>query len=93
MNPLAELLAGHDRWDGAACLGQWALFDPKGDREGDDEFHARVQRAQAVCSRCPILERCRDFAANARPKERAGIWAGVAYDTNGRPRRAPKEML
>lgn len=85
MNPLSELLAGRDRWTGAACLGEWDLFDPRHEGESVDDYSDRVTLAQAVCGTCPILTRCRDFAGNARPRERAGTWAGIPYDTNGRP--------
>lgn len=85
MNPLTELLAGRDRWSGASCVGKWATFDPRADREDEHEFLERVRRAQSVCRRCPILTRCRDFAANARPAHRAGVLAGTAYDSKGRP--------
>ncbi|HIW69674.1 MAG TPA: WhiB family transcriptional regulator [Candidatus Dietzia merdigallinarum] len=91
MNPLTELLAGRDCWTGAACIGLWHEFDPRGDHEGDDEYTARVYRAQTICGTCPILTDCRGYASNARPRDRAGVWAGVAYDSNGRPARTPKE--
>ena len=91
MNPLTELLAGRDRWTGAACLGEWATFDPRGDDEPADDYEARVYRAQTICGTCPILTECRDYAGNARPRERAGTWAGKPFDANGRPVRTPKE--
>lgn len=91
MNPLTELLAGRDRWTGAACHGMWATFDPRRDDETADDYEARVYRAQTVCARCPILDDCRGYAANARPRDRAGTWAGTPYDLNGRPVRIPKE--
>ncbi|MDZ4234629.1 MAG: WhiB family transcriptional regulator [Dietzia sp.] len=91
MNPLSELLAGHDRWTGASCIDRWETFDPRGDDEPDREFHTRVRRAQAVCRACPILDQCREFAANARPADRAGVLAGVPYDHRGRPVRTHQE--
>lgn len=91
MNPLSQLLAGHDRWTGAACIGRWHDFDPRREDEPDAQFHARVRRAQTVCHGCPILAQCREFAANARPADRAGTWAGTPYDTKGRPVRVPQE--
>ena len=39
----------------------------------------------------PVLERCHETAMNLRATHRIGVWAGVAYDTNGRPVRTPKE--
>lgn len=85
MNPLSQLLADHDRWTGAACVGQWETFDPRHDNETADEHQARVYRAQTVCGSCPIFDNCRNFAGNARPRDRVGTWAGIAYDHNGRP--------
>ena len=91
MNPLTELLAGRDRWTGAACVGDWTTFDPRGDRETDTDYIERVRHAQAVCVACPILADCRDFTANVRPRDRAGTWAGTPYDNRGRPVRIPQE--
>lgn len=85
MNPLTELLAGLGTWEGAACVGWWSLFDPRGDDEPADEHALRIQYARAVCTSCPILERCHETAQNARPRDRSGVWAGVAYDAKGRP--------
>ncbi|MFL0579202.1 WhiB family transcriptional regulator [Dietzia sp. 179-F 9C3 NHS] len=91
MNPLTELLAGRDRWSGAACAGLWDVFDPRRDDETADDYEARVYRAQTVCGTCPILADCRDFAGNARPRDRTGVWAGIAYDHRGRPVRIPSK--
>lgn len=91
MNPLTELLASRDRWTGAACAGLWELFDPRGDREDQEHYTARIYRAQTICARCPIFDDCRTFAANARPRDRAGTWAGTAYDHKGRPVRITQE--
>ena len=85
MKPLSELLAGRDRWTGAACLGEWDLFDPRHEDESVDDYSDRVRRAQTVCDRCPIFDDCRGYASGARPRDRAGVWAGTPYDLNGRP--------
>ncbi|MBB0969756.1 hypothetical protein G6016_12475 [Dietzia aerolata] len=85
MTPLTELLAGQDRWTGAACLGRWDLFDPRRDDEDQEHYTARVYRAQTICGTCPILDDCRGYASNARPRHRVGTWAGQPYDLNGRP--------
>lgn len=91
MNPLTALLAERDRWTGASCTGMWVVFDPRGDQESKADYIERVQLAQAVCDLCPIFDKCRQAAANARPRDRAGTWAGVPYDLNGRPVRLKKE--
>lgn len=59
--------------------------------DGDDTFiadrgtlvTADLTRMRLVCSRCPLLEPCGDYARTARPE--AGYWAGIAY---GKPERA-----
>lgn len=85
MNPITELLHGRDRWTGAACSGRWDVFDPRGDDEDQEHYTARIYRAQTICTTCPILTACRETAANARPRDRVGTWAGQPYDLNGRP--------
>lgn len=87
MNPLSELLHGHDRWDGAACLGHWDLFDPRAEGESEHQFFDRVSIAQAICNRCPLLESCHATAHRMPATHRSGTWAGIPYDSNGRPRR------
>ena len=91
MNPLTKLLAGRDRWSGAACHGKWRLFDPRREDEPGEDYQVRVFLAQGFCARCPIFDKCRDYAANARPRDRAGTWAGQPFDANGRPVRIDKE--
>lgn len=91
MTPLTELLAGRDCWDGAACHGLWRFFDPRDEREPDDVHAARVKAAQAICATCPLKAACHEYASNARPKDRAGVWAGVSYDIKGRPVRMTQE--
>lgn len=85
MTPLTELLAGRDCWDGAACIGEWRLFDPRRDDESGEDYQVRVFLAQGFCARCPIFDKCRDYAANARPRDRVGVWAGQPFDHRGRP--------
>ena len=91
MNPLTELLAGRDRWSGASCVGLWATHDPRRDDETADDYEARVHHARAICTTCPLLEQCHEYASNARPRDRAGTWAGVPYDSSGRPVRIPSK--
>lgn len=88
---LTDLLAGRDRWDGAACIGVWSLFDPRGESESVEEHALRIQHARAICTSCQLLEQCYEIACNMRPRDRTGVWAGVPYDHRGRPVRTPKE--
>ena len=90
MNPLSELLAGRDRWTGAACIGEWELFDPRGDDEPAELFSTRLEYARAYCRACPVLEKCHETAQAMPATHRAGIWAGTVFDSNGRPTGGPK---
>ncbi len=66
----------------AACRGPHSgeFFPPvRGERR--DEKQRREVRAKAVCSRCPVMNNCLDYAVRIR--EVHGIWGG----TNERERR------
>lgn len=89
MNPLTDLLAGRDRWTGAACVGEWELFDPRGEHEPAELHALRIEYARAICGVCPVLTECHATAQNMRPADRSGVWAGIAYDIKGRPVRIP----
>lgn len=88
---LASLLAGRDRWAGAACIGQWALFDPRAEDETTDDFRDRVEQATWTCHRCPLIESCHSTAQSLPPRDRAGNWAGTGYTKTGRPIHISKE--
>ena len=70
-----------ERWDwqakGACNEAEPSLFfHPRNERG-----LGRAQRDRAallVCARCPVLERCRDYAIRAR--EAYGIWGGLTED-------------
>lgn len=85
MNPLSNLLAGHDLRTGAACVGDWDLFDPRGENEPAELHALRVEYARAICGVCPVLTECHATAQNMRPADRSGVWAGIPYDHRGRP--------
>ena len=86
MTPLARMLADLDpNLDGAACVGDWDLFDPKGENEPADLHALRTEYAKAICGVCPVLERCHETAMNLRASERIGTWAGMTFDHRGRP--------
>lgn len=87
---LAALLADRPDFTGAACRGQWLLFDPAGEDEDHDDTDARHQRAATICRGCPVLAACRGWAdqlpARARPP---GVLAGqIPHPAKGRPRKA-----
>lgn len=46
---------------GAACIGQWELFDAAAEIDGEE----RTQALQ-TCQRCPALDRCKSWAADQR---------------------------
>jgi len=78
---LAELGAAAD-FAGAACVGRWGLFDPRGDRESNDDLAERHEAASHVCATCPLptMARC-TATARALPKpHRRCVWAGTSYD-------------
>lgn len=71
LEPTADFWSWRDR---AACIGHEDLFysleeESKGDRREKEE------QAKAVCSGCPVLESCRQFAFEAR--ELYGVWGGL----------------
>ncbi|MFF3378414.1 WhiB family transcriptional regulator [Streptomyces sp. NPDC002680] len=61
-------------WKAAHCRGSGIeTFFPLPDDE------ATVQRALAICGRCPVRIPCRRYALNHR--ERHGIWGGLTEET------------
>ncbi|WP_165607102.1 WhiB family transcriptional regulator [Mycolicibacter kumamotonensis] len=68
---LAAVLAGVPRLTGAACRGHVALFDAAAD--GDRQA---AQGAVAICQRCPVIDRCAQWIADAHPRRPPpGVWA------------------
>ena len=60
--------------DQAACAGYPnALFFP-----GSDAPSNVVERAQAVCAVCAVIENCLEYAFETN--QRSGIWAGTTED-------------
>ncbi|WP_420792746.1 WhiB family transcriptional regulator [Microbacterium thalli] len=43
----------------------------------DGRSVALTRQLQNVCSACPILDTCRDYATTARPHTMAGYWGGA----------------
>lgn len=90
-NPALSQVRGHDLlaalgtatdFAGAACVGRWGLFDPRGDHESTDDLAERHEAASHVCTTCPLPTFARCAAtARALPKaHRRGVWAGTSYD-------------
>ncbi len=86
---LAELGHAHD-FTGAACVGRWGLFDPRGDRESTDDLAERHEAAAHLCGTCPLptFARCAALSRTLPKAGRHGVWAGRSYDltaTKGNP--------
>ncbi|WP_020111595.1 WhiB family transcriptional regulator [Rhodococcus sp. 114MFTsu3.1] len=66
---------------GAACAGQWGLFDPADHdaKETAASTQQRHERAIAICRDCPVLAECVTWASTLRPGEVSGVVAGVVY--------------
>lgn len=58
---LLAILTDTPKLEGALCVGQAHLFDPRGDDEPADEAAERRDRAAALCRRCPCLAGCREW--------------------------------
>lgn len=82
---LRDTAAAH--WtDEAACREPGIdpeLFFPVS--ESGPESRQQVAAAKAVCARCPVIDRCRDWAVRAGEAE--GIWGGTTPDERRRLRR------
>ena len=66
-------------WEAAACKGVWTpLFYPD---QGQSEIIPELRR---ICSECPILEECREYAI---PNESHGFWGGLTMIERARLRR------
>ena len=92
MNPLTRMLTDLDpNFDGAACVGDWDLFDVRDEKEPAEHHALRAEYARAICRPCPVLERCHETAMNMRATQRTGTWAGITFDHRGRPARLTEE--
>ena len=62
----------------AACRGldTSAFYHPENER-GPSRIR-RERQAKAVCSRCPVVEQCLEWALAAR--EPYGVWGGMSTD-------------
>ncbi|QBI19182.1 WhiB family transcriptional regulator [Egibacter rhizosphaerae] len=60
----------------AACIGEDPeLFFPVGSTGPALE---QVERAKAVCRRCPVIEECLEWALATN--QDAGVWGGMSED-------------
>ncbi|MEW5810887.1 MAG: WhiB family transcriptional regulator [Actinomycetota bacterium] len=68
---LAAVLLEVPAMPNALCRGRTALFD----RGGDDASTDAVE----LCSHCPELEPCANWAARQPNGSLSGVWAGTVY--------------
>ncbi|WP_234784608.1 hypothetical protein [Mycolicibacter heraklionensis] len=78
----ASVLTPHLR--GAACLGLWSLFDPRGAGEPEQCAAERHQQAIEMCADCPALAACSAWVGALPARERpTGVVAGLLVDEEG----------
>ena len=81
---LAAILSDTADLSGALCVGSPELFDPPAPYEDAADARYRHQHAEALCHRCPALERCRDWASTRR--DDGAVLAAQVPRLPGRPR-------
>ncbi|GAB33426.1 WhiB family transcriptional regulator [Gordonia otitidis] len=81
---LEAILRGTADLSGAACVGSPELFDPPAPYEDAADTRYRHANAEALCHRCPALDRCRDWAAQRRTD--GSVLAAQVPRLPGRPR-------
>src|SRR5271165_187673 len=52
------------------CVGQWDLWD-------EDADPGVAEQAVSLCLECPVLGRCREWAATLTNRELSGVVAGI----------------
>ena len=81
--------------DDAACRGDrsgnWFPDRAVDDGRRDQDLPADVVRALKVCSRCPVLEPCREYALDRNEKQ--GIWGGMTTGDRRRLKRAAQKRV
>ncbi|KSZ60056.1 WhiB family transcriptional regulator [Rhodococcus pyridinivorans KG-16] len=78
-----------EEWDwqmGAACRDADGSLFFHPDNERGDARESRMASAKKVCARCPVREKCLQYALDSG--ERYGIWGGLTEDERTRVRRA-----
>ena len=82
MNPgeLFGALSGIPALPGARCIGRWALFDAREEREDPTVVRDRHEQALGLCRLCPALADCTAwFESLPRGKRPQGVIAGRVY--------------
>ncbi len=67
----------YDHWtDQAQCKGKLKLFYPP-DKEHPRTRYRREVQAKLICSSCPVMVQCRDYA---RSNSEYGVWGGESEE-------------
>ena len=62
-----------DTWHkDAACKGSLHIFYAE-DNHNHEKKRIRLQKAKSICSTCPVLKECKDYARN---NAEFGFWGG-----------------
>lgn len=77
---LADALNSAPDLHGAACAGQWDLFDPPDTdtKEHPADTRRRHEIAKVICNTCSIYDDCFAWATTLLPGEVSGVLAGAA---------------
>ena len=57
-------------------LNPEVFFHPEGERGASRR--RRVEQAKAICSQCPVIQECREYALNNH--EPYGVWGGLCEE-------------
>ena len=79
MKQVAGALTDYWDWQAqGACntLDPEVFFHPEGER-GSSRAR-RIERAKQICSTCPVMSECRDYAL--RHHEPYGVWGGLSEE-------------
>lgn len=85
---LSKIFAGLPKLSGAQCVGQWELFDARGEDEDADAARQRHAKAVALCHRCPALTACEAFTAGERDVGQVRAGRLPTPPQRGRPKKA-----
>ena len=85
-NLLVAILTEIPALPGAACIGRSALFESAATGEPPDRVKTRHLAAQDICSHCPALDRCRQWARHERAH--GAVLAGMLPSVSHAPQQA-----
>lgn len=82
-------MSNDDRWEGALCRDEDPeLFFPVGTKGPAAE---QIERAKAVCRRCPLIEQCREEMEHWGASV-CGVWAATSEEDRINERRRAKRL-